>query len=122
MDYEDFLHQWAEIAMAPRLLAICLEVADTEAKPLAIALSPHGETGLYARSWEVHPSTDVIKGMRRVCARLINTAPYSALVEWGGKKGGGTYDGRYRPAQHILQHVRAGLTGSAGGTDPDLMG
>lgn len=122
MFYQDSLKDFAEIAMSPRILAVCLEVAYEEALPIAIELSPRGPSGLYVRSWKVFPSTDVVRGMRRVCARLINTAPYAATVEWGGKPGGGEYAGRYRPAQHILQQVRDRLTGRDGATDPDLLG
>jgi hypothetical protein len=120
MFYQDSLKDFAEIAMSPRILAICLEIAETEAKPIAIAMSPIGETGDYIRSWHVYPSTAVVKGMRRVCARLYNTSPHAALIEWGGRKGGGTYKGRYRPAQHILQGVRDRMTGKDGAVDPDL--
>jgi hypothetical protein len=119
MFYQDNLKDFAEIAMSPRLLAICLEVASVEAKPIAIAISPRGPSGLYVRSWTVQPSTTVLRGMRRVCARLINTAPYAAVVEWGGKRGGGQYAGRYRPAQHILHEVREQLAGR-NRVDPDL--
>lgn len=117
--YQDFLHQFAEIAMSPRILAICLEVADKEAKPIAISLSPVGETGLYIRSWHVFPSTAVVAGMRRVCAKLVNTAPHSALVEWGGGKGNRKYRKR---GQHIALETRNILTGRGGHVDPDLAG
>lgn len=121
MFYQDSLRDFAEIAMSPRLLAICLEVATVEALPIAISMSPVDE-GEYVRSWKVYPSTAVVAGMRRVCARLVNTSGHAALVEWGGKRGGGTFAGRYRPAQHILQGVRDRLTGRDGATDADLLG
>ncbi len=121
MYYQGSLKDFAEVAMSPRILAICLEIADTDAKQIAIDISPVDE-GTYQRSWQVRPGTVVLRGMRRVCAKLINTAPHAALVEWGGRKGGGTYKGRYRPAQHILQEVRDRLTGRGGHVDPDLMG
>lgn len=119
MFYQDSLKDFAEIAMSPRILAICLEIAYEEALPIAIALSPDGPTGTYRRSWKVEPTTVVLRGMRRVCARLINRAPHAGLVEWGGKPGGGHYKGRYRPAQHILLHVREQLAGKDR-IDPDL--
>src|SRR6185369_15058887 len=103
---------------SPKILAICLEIATEEALPIAIALSPR-ESGLYVRSWRVKPTTVMLRGMRRVCARLINEAPYAGLVEWGGKPGGGRYKGRYRPPQHILLHVREQLAGRSR-IDPDL--
>lgn len=122
MFYQGSLRDFAEIAMSPRLLAICLEIAYEEALPYAIEISPRGDTGTYVRSWKVKPTTVVLKGMRRVCARLINEAPHAALIEWGGKKHGGHYGGRYRPAQHILQRVRDRITSNDGMPDPDLMG
>lgn len=121
MYYQGSLKDFAEIAMSPRLLAICLEVAYEDALPYAIEISPRDD-GVYVRSWKVKPTTVVLRGMRRVCAQLINEAPHAALVEWGGRKKGGTYAGRYRPAQHILQQVRDRITGRDGATDPDLMG
>lgn len=124
MFYQGSLKDFAEVAMSPKILAICLEIATEEALPYAIQISPVGDVdgGTYARSWAVKPSTTVLKGMRRVCARLINEDPKAAMVEWGGRKGGGTYRGRYRPAQHILQRVRDRLTGKDGAIDPDLLG
>lgn len=122
MFYKGSMKDFAEIAMSPRILAICLEVAYEEALPYAIAISPVGESGTYIRSWKVHPTTTVVAGMRRVGAKLINEDPISALVEFGGRKGGGSYKGRYRPAQHIAQRVRDRITGRDGAADPDLMG
>lgn len=124
MYYQGSLKDFAEVAMSPRILAICLEVATERALPLAIELSPRDE-GTYVRSWRVKPGTTMLRGMLRVCARLINEAPHAGLVEWGGKRGGGRYRGRYRPAQHILQHVRDSLTYQGAyrtAVDPDLMG
>lgn len=118
--YQDRLQDFAEIAMSPRLLAICLEVATEEAVPIAISVSPVDE-GTYIRSWKVYPTTAVVAGMRRMGAKLINTAPHAALVEWGGRKGGP----RRKHGQHVLLHVRDILTSSGaytGATDPDLMG
>lgn len=109
--YQDDLKDFAEIAMSPRLLAICLEIATEKALPIAIEVSPRDE-GTYIRSWRVRPTTVVLRGMRRVCARLINEAPHAGLVEWGGRPGGGRYKGRYRPAQHILLEVRERLAGA----------
>jgi hypothetical protein len=120
MFYQDSLKDFAEIAMSARILAICLEVADTQALPYAVRISPV-DTGTYRNSWKVAPGTAVVAGMRRVCARLINTAPHAALVEWGGRPGGGHFKGRYLPAQHILQRVRDNLTGRDGSADVDLL-
>ena len=92
MFYKGSMRDFAEIAMSPRILAICLEVATEEALPYAIAISPVGESGTYIRSWRVRPTTTVVAGMRRVGAKLINEDPISALVEFGGRKGGGSCD------------------------------
>lgn len=121
MYYQGDLKDFAEIAMSPRLQAICLEVAAEDALPYAVEISPRDE-GTYARSWKVKPTTVLLRGMRRVGARLINDAPHAALVEWGGKRRGNKNAPRYRPAQHILQRVRDRITGNDGQTDPDLMG
>jgi hypothetical protein len=118
MFYQGSLQDFAEVAMSPRILAACLEVAYEEALPIAIQLSPRDE-GTYIRSWRVRPTTVVLRGMRRVCARLINEAPHAGLIEWGGKPHGGRFKGRYRPAQHILEHVREQLAGR-NRIDPDL--
>jgi hypothetical protein len=123
MYYQGSLKDFAEIAMAPKILAICLEIATEEAMPIAIQFAmAHVDDGVYIRSFRVRPTTVLLRGMRRVCAQLVNTAPHSALVEWGGMPGGGRYRGRYRPAQHILSNTRDRLTGRDGATDPDLMG
>lgn len=120
MFYQGQLKDFAEIAMSPRILAICLEIATEEALPVAISLSlGHVHDGTYARSWKVKPTTVVLRGMRRVCARLVNEAPHSALVEWGGKPGGGRFKGRYRPPQHVLHEVREQIAGRHR-VDPDL--
>lgn len=121
MYYQGSLRDFAEIAMSRQLLAACLEVAYEDALPYAISISPRDEY-TYIRSFEVKPTTVLVRGMRRVAARLINTSPHSALVEWGGKRGGGRYRGRYRPAQHVLGRTRDRITGRDGLPDPDLAG
>jgi hypothetical protein len=121
MFYKGSLRDFAEVAMSPKILAICLQVATEEALPAAIRLSPRDE-GDYVRSWQVRPNQVVLRGMRRFGARLINTAPHSALVEFGGRKRGGSFKGRYRPAQHILLKVRDRITGADGLPDADLAG
>ncbi len=120
MYYQDDLKDFAEIALSPRILAICLEIATEEALPIAINISrSHVQDGTYIRSWHVEPTTVMLRGMRRVCARLINRAPHAGLVEWGGKPSGGRFKGRYRPAQHVLTEVREQLAGRSR-IDPDL--
>lgn len=122
MAYQGSLQDFAEIARGRQVLAACMEVGQMRAVPYAISISPDGPSGLYKRSWEVRPGTVLIRGMLRVCAKVINTSPHAALIEWGGKPGGGRYRGRYRPPQHILQRVRDNLTGRDGSIDADLMG
>jgi hypothetical protein len=111
MYYQDSLRDFAEIAMSPKIQAAC--VAECEAaKPYAIAISPR-DSGLYAASWHAYPAQDVVFGMRRVTGRLINRAPYSATVEFGGKPGGGRFRGRYRKPQHIVDEVRKNMRRAA---------
>jgi hypothetical protein len=55
MYYQGSLKDFAEIAMSPRILAICLEIASEEALPIAISLSrSHVHDGTYIRSWRVN--------------------------------------------------------------------
>lgn len=125
MFYQGSLKDFAEVAMSPKILAICLEIAYEEALPYAIAIAPRHDD-VYRRSFSVRPTTVVLRGMRRVCARFINTAPHAALVEFGGKPEGGDYGNgpyrqRYRPPLRVLHRVREHIT-DKGRTDPDLMG
>jgi hypothetical protein len=76
MFYQDFLHQFAEIAMSPRLLAACLALATERALPEAIALSPIDE-GEYVRSWKVYPSTTSGAGRRAAAPTPAGTGPRS---------------------------------------------
>jgi hypothetical protein len=121
MFYQGSLKDFAEVAMSPKIQAICLQIAYEDALPYAISISPRDEY-TYIRSFQVRPTTVLVRGMRRVAARLINTSQHSALVEWGGKRGGGRYAGRYRPAQHILGRTRDRITGKDGLPDPELAG
>jgi hypothetical protein len=121
MFYQGSLKDFAEVAMSRQILAACLEIAYEDALPYAISISPRDEY-TYIRSFRVQPTTVLVRGMRRVAARLINTSQHSALVEWGGKPGGGGFAGRYRPAQHILLRTRDRITGKDGLPDADLAG
>jgi hypothetical protein len=76
----------AQIAMGPKLLAAVLDLAETKAKPYAESISPRSDRDdhvHYADSFVVVPGTAWIAAMRRVAARLYNTAPHAAAVEWG---------------------------------------
>ncbi len=121
MYYKGSLRDFAEIAMSRQILAACLEIAYEDALPYAIMISPRHEF-TYVRSFQVKPTTVMVRGMRRVAARLINTAPHAALVEWGGKRRGSKGAPRYRPGQHVLGRTRDRITGRDGMPDPDLAG
>lgn len=59
-------------------------------KGLAYAESIAPErTGDYKRSFDVVMSRVVVAGMRRVAAKLVNTDPAAAAIEWGAHVGGG---------------------------------
>jgi hypothetical protein len=81
----------AKIAMGPKLQAAVLDLAETTAKPYAERISPRSDRQHihYADSFVVVPGTAWIAAMKRVAARLFNTAPHAAAVEWGSAKNGG---------------------------------
>lgn len=89
-----------KIALGPELRSACHDVVESKALPYAIGISPVSDRRRaqhYIFSFQVH---DVLTGMLapenighppmlRVGARLINTAPHAAAVEWGTAKNGG---------------------------------
>jgi hypothetical protein len=77
----------AEIAVGPELKAAVHTVAETEAKPYAISISPRSTRRHqhYMDSFSVKDTHTVITGMRRVAAWLFNNAPHAAAVEWGNQ-------------------------------------
>ena len=98
--YAPNLRSWARIARNKTLRASCIAFAEAKARPYAERISPVGQTGVYKKSWKVEPGHTVINGLRRVCARLINTADHSAAVEFGN---------RTTEPQRILGQTRAYL-------------
>lgn len=76
----------AEIAMTPKLLGEVMDVAQNTALPYALRISPRStRTGKvhYQDSFVVVPGTAIIRGLRRVAARLYNTASHATAVEVG---------------------------------------
>lgn len=75
----------ARCAMGPELRASVMLLAENEAKPYAISISPRSDRQHqhYADSFSVVPDTVVIRAMRRVAANLVNSAQHAAAVEWG---------------------------------------
>lgn len=55
------------------------------ARAYAESIAPR-RTGAYASSFEIRYSRITIRGMRRIAARLVNTDPQAALIEWGSKR------------------------------------
>jgi hypothetical protein len=122
IEYRGSLRGFRECAMGPELAVSCMRVVTGRAMPYAIEISPVDQ-GEYKRSWRARPSfwhnaeAGPSEIRNRVAALLINVAPHSALVEWGGKPGGA----RRHLAQHICAKVVNHLHDS-GAVDPDLAG
>lgn len=79
----------AACAMGPELRASVLDLAEHEAKPFAVSISPHSnrqDHRHYADSFGIVPGAMMIRRMRRVAAHLINSAPHAAAVEWGNER------------------------------------
>jgi hypothetical protein len=92
-----------EIAMGGELRKGVDEIV-AEALPYAIDVSPES-TGNYKKSWKVDTGgSSVVAAMRRVAARLVNTDPAAAAIEYGNKHGA--------PAHHtlraVLEHISDG--------------
>ncbi len=68
---------------APLRLAV-REVA-TKAKAHAESIAPH-RTGAYASRFEINFTRVTVRGLRRIGARLVNTDPAAAKIEWGTSK------------------------------------
>ncbi len=106
IEYKGSLRGFRECAMGPELALSCMRAVTGVFRPYAIAISPVDQ-GEYQRSWQARPGfwTNPEAGpseiRTRVAALLINKAPHSALVEWGGAPAGL----RRRFAQHICRKV-----------------
>lgn len=74
-------------------------------KEFAETISPR-RTGHYAGSFEVHDDTIEFSGGPRAAATLINTAGYSAAVEWGYKgRAGDPTSSAHRVLGRTLDHL-----------------
>jgi hypothetical protein len=91
------------IAVGPELRAACLAVVNA-ARPYAESISPV-ETGQYARSFSIAMGHTWVAAMRRVAARLVNTDPAAAAIEFGTSHGGPAH----RVLQRTLAHINGGL-------------
>jgi hypothetical protein len=93
----------AGVAVSSRVRDACRNIAERKAKPYAISISPI-DTGEYIRSFKVLDQHTTIHGLRRVAARLYNTSPHAAIVEWGNARA---------PARHVLtetiDHLHGGI-------------
>lgn len=102
IEYQGNLRGFRECAMGPELALSCMVAVTSEFMPYAISISPV-DSGEYKRSWRAQPgfwhNADAGPGeiRNRVAGLLINRAPHSALVEWGGAP-----DGQRR---HLAQHI-----------------
>lgn len=96
----------AKCAMGPELEAAVLHLANDVAKPYAERISPRSKRQHqhYADSFVVVPGTAWIAAMRRVAARLWNTAPHAAAVEWGN---GSTNSRGHRVLGKTLDHLNS---------------
>lgn len=96
----------ARCAMGPELKAAVMHLAATKALPYAMEASPRSDEHHrhYQDSFSVVPGTMWIAAMQRVAARLWNTAPHAAAVEWGNKQTG--YQG-HRVLGHTLDYLNA---------------
>lgn len=96
--YEPDRRSIARCAVGPELTEAVHDIVNNIAKPYAIGISPR-DTGEYKRSWRVD-TTYVAMGfpdlLTRVAARLVNTHPAAAAIEWGNKG---------RNAHHVLSQT-----------------
>lgn len=95
----------AKCAMGPELRAAVNHLAEHVAKPYAERISPRSNRDdhvHYADSFTVVPGTAWIAAMQRVAARLFNTAPHAAAVEWGN---GGANSRGHRVLGRTLDHL-----------------
>jgi hypothetical protein len=82
------------LALGPKAQAVVLQRAEA-AKAAAEAIAPR-QSGHYADSFDVTPTTVVIKGKPRAGARLSNTADYATVIEIGR---------RGQDGQHVLSRA-----------------
>lgn len=104
----------AGVAVSAKIRRAVNDIAETKAKPYAVAASPR-DTGAYAGSWAVHDVTvhGIPKGwpMTRAGARLSNSDPAAKVIEVGSARR--TQSGEivatpaHRVLQRTLQHLDA---------------
>lgn len=108
IEYQGSLRGFRECAMGPELALSCMRAVTGRFAPYAVSISPVDQ-GTYQSSWRArpgfwhNPQAGPSEIRNRVAALLINQAPHSALVEWGGAPDGP----RRRHAQHICRKVVA---------------
>lgn len=99
------------VAVGAELKTACYLIA-RKAQPYAEAIAPR-DSGDFARSFDVNMGHAWVAGMRRVAARLLNTDPGAAAIEFGYKPPG-------RPpvaGHHTLRRTLAHIDRRAGGLD-----
>lgn len=105
--YEPDRRSIARCAVGPELHEAVHDVVENIARPFAIGISPR-RTGAYSRSFQLD-TTYVAMGfpqlMTRVAARLVNTDPGAAAIEYGKRNRRGEQRGA-----HVLQKTLEMLT------------
>lgn len=91
----------ARCAIGPELTDAVHDIVDNIAMPYAISVAPQ-DTGRYRKSFE-RTTAYVAMGfpelMTRVAARLVNTDPGAAAIEWGTRQKGRR---KARLGHHVL--------------------
>lgn len=89
------------LAVGPELLAACMAVAERGRAYAEVISAPFSDTGEYAGSFDVQPAVTVVNRLPRASARLENTAPHAAAVEWGNEN----VPNPHRPLGRTLDHL-----------------
>lgn len=98
------------VAVGPELKIACFLVAK-KAQPYAESIAPE-DTGQYKASFDVDMGHAWVAGMRRVAARLLNTDPGAAAIEFGSMHPEG-----FQAGHHTLRKTLAHISRRAGGVD-----
>lgn len=109
----------AGVAVSPKVRAALHHIAETKAKPFAVAASPE-DSGTYAGSWRVHDVT--VRGiprewpMTRAGVDLVNHDPGATAIEVGTARR--TRDGGIvaTPANWVLRKTLQHLQATSGVT------
>lgn len=104
----------AGVAVSPQIRRAVNDLAETKAKPYAVAVSPT-DSGAYAGSWGVDDVT--VHGipkrfpMTRAGARLVNSDPAAKVIEvgsaWRTKTGAIVATPAHGVLRRILEHLNA---------------